>query len=81
VRARLGSIARAHVDAVADPARAAFRLLRLARECRGGPVAKLEDGAGAPAAMAATELRWVARSLGLAGAPSDAEALAASLFV
>ena len=81
LRSRIGALARAHAAAEGDPARAAARLIELARAA-GGPAPHAPGPAASDARLAAAldEATWIARSAGLTGAPADVRALVAGLF-
>jgi hypothetical protein len=86
LRERVGALARAHADARRDPAPAARALLALATEVeRSSGEARRAFAArraveGTLLASALEEVRWGARSLGLADLPPGIEPLIAPLL-
>jgi glycosyltransferase involved in cell wall biosynthesis len=83
LRERVGALARAHADARRDPAAAAHALLALAADVErsSGEALRAFDARraeeGTLLASALEEMRWGARSLGLADLPPGIEALVA----
>ena len=86
LRERVGALARAHADARRDPAPAARALLALAADVERSSgearraFAARRAGEGTLLASALEEVRWGARSLGLADLPPGIEPLVAPLL-